>query len=145
MHAPGSSLYLVALLTSLAVVGAPPRGSGRAADSLALAPARAAYTAARFAAAESLARVALARAEKLHGRDSRQAADVIDVLAQSLNQEGGASAAPAQDLARRGLAIRERVLGPKHPDVASSLLVLTDILIEAGAYTTAQIRCASAH
>jgi CHAT domain-containing protein len=46
--------------------------------------------------------------------------------------------AAAEPLYRRSLAVREKALGPDHPDVASSLSNLAELLRSKGQYTTAE-------
>ncbi|HEU4411142.1 MAG TPA: tetratricopeptide repeat protein [Polyangiaceae bacterium] len=63
--------------------------------------------------------------------------------AQRLNEEakrlqGEGAYARAVPLAERALALRERVLGPNHPDVANSLHILAELYRAQGAYTKAE-------
>jgi len=75
----------------------------------------------RYAEAEALAREMLAETEGAHGTDSVEAAEVLDVLVESLWRGGKAQEPDTMTFAQRALAIREQKLGPDHVDLAGSL------------------------
>ena len=75
----------------------------------------------KFAEAETGARALLAETEAQSGADSVEAARVLDVLVESLRR-GDHDYDPAwRTMAERAIAIKERVLGPEDPEVATSL------------------------
>jgi CHAT domain-containing protein/tetratricopeptide (TPR) repeat protein len=90
-----------------------------------------------FAEAETLAREILTEVETKHGIDSLQAAQVIDILVESIvgkkkqvDEESGA-------LMERSISIREKVLGPENPEVAKSLSNFSFLYWRSGDYARA--------
>lgn len=75
----------------------------------------------RFGDAERHARELLLATERLHGPDSRQAAEVLDLLAESLRRGGRTSIPEALSACLRSLALKERLLPPHDPSLAISL------------------------
>ena len=67
--------------------------------------------------------------------DDRDAAVILDNLALSYRAQG--RYVEADPLFRRALAIRKQVLGPNHPDVATSLENYASLLWETGRGTRA--------
>lgn len=81
--------------------------------------------ASRLGDAEKLARDELAALEAANRGDSLDAAAVIAILWDVLAKRGLAHADESRQWAERALAIRERLLGPDHADVATSLANLS--------------------
>jgi len=75
----------------------------------------------QYAEGEAAARAWLARAEAGDGKDSLDAARAIDLIVEAELSLGKARELGTQELAARGLSIRETRLGPDHPLVATSL------------------------
>ena len=63
-------------------------------------------------------------------------AATLNNLAERYKEEG--RYADAEPLYKRALAIREKALGPDHPDVAQSLNNLADLYTAQGRYTDAE-------
>jgi CHAT domain-containing protein len=103
-----------------------------------LAPALEHLAANRYVESESAARAALAAVEEAAGRGSLAAAVVLDALVAARN--GGTKAGDPQTLklARRAVAIKEKALGPDHPQTAASLAILSTTLREQTKYTEAR-------
>lgn len=82
----------------------------------------------QFTEAEARGRQLLAAVEGRYGTESLEAAAVLDPLARAVVAgqylEG---ASEAVTMGRRSLGIRERMLGPDHPDVATGLLTLASV------------------
>jgi tetratricopeptide (TPR) repeat protein/CHAT domain-containing protein len=91
-----------------------------------------------YAQAESSARVMLAGVQKTNGEKSLQAANVLDALVEALWRGGKASDPKSRELAERAVRIKEKALGPDHPDVARSLNNLANLLLLVGDYTGAR-------
>ncbi len=88
-----------------------------------------------WAAAESLAvRLLdeLGSGRAASAADSLDLAEVLDALVQARAALGRGSSPETVKLARRALGIRERALGPDHPDVGVALRGLARILYESG-------------
>ena len=64
------------------------------------------------------------------GREDKRAADLCNILGYCLRVVGAAS--EARPLYERALAIREKVLGPEHPDTTVTLSTLAILLAEQG-------------
>ena len=79
----------------------------------------------RYGEAIALARKLTNEAERASGRQSALTATTLVVLAQTLQAQGGL--AEAEIVLRRALAIREKALGPNHPDVAAVIATLGQI------------------
>jgi len=73
----------------------------------------------KYAEAETLARELLAQAAP--GADSLKVAEVLDPLVESLWRGGKVRSPESQKLAERAMSIKEKALGPDHPEVARSL------------------------
>ncbi len=71
--------------------------------------------------AENVARALLARLESISGRDSLEVAKVLDLLSRAVRRSSNVSADEKRDLGERAVRIKEQVLGPWHPDLATSL------------------------
>ena len=78
--------------------------------------------------AEEAAYAQVNRLRGQHGQDSLQVASASDRLVQALILNGRATSDEPLALARNSLSIREARLGGTHPDVATSLLHLGDVL-----------------
>lgn len=89
--------------------------------------------------AEALLHRLLPRAEQAHGDSSAQVAEVLDLLAEALWQVRGPSGAQeALPLAKRAVALKERLYGPGDVEVASSLFNLGVIHAMSGRYDEAE-------
>lgn len=82
---------------------------------------RAALDAGVYTDAERLASLWVATVERLHGKESVEAARALDWLVEALLKNGKAGAADTLALAERAVRLKERQLGRDHPDLASSL------------------------
>jgi CHAT domain-containing protein/tetratricopeptide (TPR) repeat protein len=88
--------------------------------------------------AESIARTLLAEAESTSGEDSLDAARAIDLVVASLVRAGRARVPETGELARRAVAIKEKALGPDHPELAASVYDLAEQLRMSGEYPEAR-------
>jgi CHAT domain-containing protein/tetratricopeptide (TPR) repeat protein len=77
----------------------------------------------RFTEAANVARALLARAESASGPNALEVAEVLDLLCEASRRSSTASEDPTA-LAERAVAIKERILGPNHPELATSLMNL---------------------
>jgi len=118
-------------LASAASSASPP-ASAAPADSLALA--RDLNRQQRFAEAEALARRDLARFALATPVDSLVMADAMEVIVEALWRGGHAAGSDAADLARRALAIRERLQGKAAAADAATLFQLANVLRRTGDY-----------
>jgi CHAT domain-containing protein/Tfp pilus assembly protein PilF len=75
----------------------------------------------RFTEAGNVARALLARVQSARGPDAIEVAEVLDLLSQASRRKPAQGEDP-DALAERALAIKERVLGSDHPEVATSLM-----------------------
>ncbi len=114
-------LFLAALFLPRAGVAGSTRG----------APAPSEFTVARtlidrgqYAKAESLASSIAVAAESSSPPDSLRAARALELIAEAMVMGGRFWHPRALEAAQRSVAIRERALGPDHPDVASSWFVV---------------------
>jgi CHAT domain-containing protein/tetratricopeptide (TPR) repeat protein len=90
--------------------------------------------------AERQARALLAREERIHGNDSAETADALDLLIGVLAERGW-SETRAQEivsLARRVVQVKEKIYGPDDPEVANGLGQLAHALNEVGAWSEAR-------
>jgi CHAT domain-containing protein/tetratricopeptide (TPR) repeat protein len=99
---------------------------------------KALVNAGKYAEAEGGARVLLARVEVESGTDSVEAAGVRDVLVEALWRGGKAREPETRELAERAVTIKERALGTDHPEVATSLNNLGNVLNATGDYAAAR-------
>ena len=90
--------------------------------------------------AEAVARQRLAEVEAASGSGSLETAQALDVLAGALFVVKTAEIPEKIRLALRALAIREKLLGPNHIDVAQSLYTLGRVLWQAGEYREARLK-----
>ena len=91
----------------------------------------------RFKEAEAAARTGLAAAEQREGGESAAAAAALDVLVETL-WRGNPRAADATPLAERAVAMKERLHGADHLEVARSLHNVGNLLAERGEHAAAQ-------
>ena len=98
-------------------------------------------SAGRYDDAEREARTLLAEAEATHGRDSLEAAKILDYLVEALSRVGKSRIPESQEFADRLVKIKEKIFGPDHVEVAASLNGMGLILLDIGNYQGA----ASAH
>lgn len=92
----------------------------------------------RYKEAESAARVLLAEVEKNIGPDSLDAAKVLDTLTENMWFGGKARDPETRSLIERSIAIKEKLVGPDHPETAWSLRNLATLLWETGDYAGAR-------
>ena len=102
------------------------------------AAARALLRSGDHARAESVARALLAEAESSVGEDSLYAARAIDLVVASLVLGGKARVPESGELARRVVSIKEKALGPDHPELAASVYGLAEQLRMSGDYAAAR-------
>jgi len=95
----------------------------------------------RYAQAETLARELLAAAEATEGAESLQAAAALDLLVESLWRGQKGKEPETRELAERAVAIKERVLGSDHLDLAASLHGAAEVLRASRQYTEAMALC----
>ena len=101
-------------------------------------PARELLEAGHYPEAQAAARAALARLKSQGRGESMEATHFLNLLAEALRLGGEARSPEASAAAERSLAIRERDLGPDHPEVAISLQYVAGILQETGQYAEAR-------
>jgi tetratricopeptide (TPR) repeat protein len=95
-----------------------------------------AFEAGRYAKAERLLKIALARAERFGPRDLRLPA-TLNRLAQVYHEQGQYTR--AEPLYKRSLALVEKSLGPTHPDVAANLNNLATLYRDEGKFEQAEV------
>ena len=74
--------------------------------------------------AENIARALLARVESTRGRDVLEVAEVLDLLGRAVRRSSKVTNEEKTEFAERAVAIKEKVLGSRHPDLATSLINL---------------------
>src|SRR5829696_8015253 len=74
--------------------------------------------------AENVARALLPRVEAASGPDALEIAEVLDLLGAAVRRSAKVKEDEKRAFAERAVAIKERVLGPDHPDLATSLINL---------------------
>jgi tetratricopeptide (TPR) repeat protein len=109
----------VGLLVACLALAAGAGAQGTAAD--ATAAVRRLLDAGQYADAEREARAALAAMEQAGTGSSANAADVLDMLVAALWRGGKAADADAATLAERAIEIKQKLLGPDAPALATSL------------------------
>ena len=127
---PRFHLVVVALVLAAALPGTrirgqmpgPPASSIRGFDE-SLAMIRDLLSRSRFTEAANVARALLARAESESGPNALEVAEVLDLLCEASRRSSTASEDPTA-LAERAVAIKERILGPNHLELATSLMNL---------------------
>ncbi len=82
----------------------------------------------RYVEAEAAARSLLVKVEGASGRDSLEAAGVLDLVVEAALSIGKSEDPETRVLAERALSIKEKVLGPDHPEFAKSLTNLGFVL-----------------
>jgi tetratricopeptide (TPR) repeat protein/CHAT domain-containing protein len=80
-----------------------------------------------YAEAETASRRLLAQVEAQSAPNSPQAAEVLDLLAESLYRGGKAKAPEAREAADRAISIQEKAFGPDSPEVAKGLRQLANL------------------
>ena len=95
----------------------------------------------RLEEAERLARRLLTEAERTFGAESLPAAEAIDALqfVQWHSRKEGWNGDEAMRRVERAVRIKERILGPRHLDVAFSLSVLLEILLRREEWSEAEV------
>ena len=86
----------------------------------------------RYAEADSGARALLRIVEAAQGSRSLEAANVLDVLVEALLDQGKSASPETRTLALRAVAIKEKLLGPRHADVARMLGNLAEVIQREG-------------
>lgn len=99
---------------------------------------RALFGKGEYAAADSVGRVLLARADSTHDPMDIETAKIIDAIVAALAYLPKARDPASRALAERAIAIRERALGPDHPDVAKSRNRLAILLWRNGSLAEAR-------
>jgi CHAT domain-containing protein/Tfp pilus assembly protein PilF len=74
--------------------------------------------------AENIARALLARVESITGPDALEVAQVLDLLCRAVRRSSKVKEEEKKQIGERAVAIKERTLGPAHPDLATSLINL---------------------
>ena len=74
--------------------------------------------------AENVARALLPRVEAASGPDALEVAEVLDLLGAAVRRSSKVKEEEKREFAERSVAIKEQVLGPAHPDLATSLINL---------------------
>jgi CHAT domain-containing protein/Tfp pilus assembly protein PilF len=74
--------------------------------------------------AENVARVLLARVESIKGREALEVAEVLDLLWRAVSRSSKVKQEEKREIVERAVAIKEKTLGPFHPDLATSLISL---------------------
>jgi CHAT domain-containing protein/tetratricopeptide (TPR) repeat protein len=74
--------------------------------------------------AENVARALLARVESIRGPDALEVAEVLDLLWRAVVPSSKVTDEEKREIVERAVAIKERTLGPTHPDLATSLINL---------------------
>ena len=69
----------------------------------------------------------LAEVESAHGEESVEAAEILDLLTSALTKGGRAGDGETRKHAERALAIKERIYGTDHLEVATSLVNLAEV------------------
>src|SRR5437867_7401181 len=92
----------------------------------------------RYAEAATAANALLSQVEAASGKDSLEAARVLDIVVESALGMGKTKDTETRRLAERALSIKETVLGPDHPEVAKSLMNLGILVRKEGDFGEAQ-------
>jgi CHAT domain-containing protein/Tfp pilus assembly protein PilF len=74
--------------------------------------------------AENVARALLARVESIRGPDALEVAQVLDLLWRAVRRSSKVTNEEKQEIVERAATIKEKALGPAHPDLATSLINL---------------------
>jgi len=92
----------------------------------------------RYAEAATAANALLSQVEAASGKDSLEAARVLDMCVESALGMGKTKDTETRQSAERALSIKESVLGPDHPEVAKSLMNLGILVRKEGDFAEAQ-------
>lgn len=92
----------------------------------------------RYRDAEDAARELLRQVEQIHGRESLEAARILDLLAEALRLGGKGTDPEALEVCRRAVAIKESTLGPNSLEYALSLHNLGALFLANGRYEEAR-------
>ena len=87
-----------------------------------------------YAKVEVTVRALLNRAALVTHADSLAYADLLDILSESLRRGGKANELEAEDICRRSLEVKERILPPGDPEIATSLHNLGALYYARGDY-----------
>jgi CHAT domain-containing protein/Tfp pilus assembly protein PilF len=74
--------------------------------------------------AENVARTLLARVESIRGPDAIEVAEVLDLLCRAVRRSSKVREQEKREIVERAVAIKEKVLDPWHPSLATSLINL---------------------
>lgn len=74
--------------------------------------------------AENVARALLARVESIRGPDALEVAQVLDLLCRAVRRSSKVTIEEKNAIVERAVTIKEKALGPAHPDLATSLINL---------------------
>ena len=92
----------------------------------------------RFAEAEKLARERLSAVEAEEGPESVATADVLDLLSESMRQEGNGGQTEVGEISKRAVKIKESALGKNDPGYAASIYQLGRWYVMNGEFDTAK-------
>ena len=93
---------------------------------------------AKYREAEVSARELLAEMEEAYGKESIQAAEVLDALVEALGFGGKSTNPESRELAERAVKLKEQLFGTDHPEVAKSLNNLGSIINTTTKYDEAE-------
>jgi tetratricopeptide (TPR) repeat protein len=92
----------------------------------------------RYVDAEANARSVLADAEARHGRESIEAALALEMLTEIYFYSDHVRDPEGEEIGQRMIAIKEKLLGPEHPQVAVSLRLFANLLATKADYERAR-------
>jgi CHAT domain-containing protein/tetratricopeptide (TPR) repeat protein len=88
----------------------------------------------RFADAERTARALLRHVERRYGKESIEAAEILDLLASAMRRAGKVGDPETRDFCERAVRIKERILGPESLGTAKSLTELGLLFLNRGEF-----------
>ncbi len=91
-----------------------------------------------FTGAEQHARSALRRVEASSGKNSSETAAVLDLLVEAATRAAHSGVADVREFAERAVHLHEKLSGPTHPDVATSLNNLAIVYEDTGRFSGAR-------
>ena len=92
----------------------------------------------QYAEASALGQTLLAEAEAASGPVSAPVAEALDVIVEAERLNGRYKDPRVRGFAQRSIDVRERLLGPEHPDTSRSVNNLANLLSESGDYVDAR-------
>ena len=132
---------LVVLLATASVVVAgvlPPPPARAASGDVSVEGIQGLIRSGRYADAERRARLLLSEVAQIHGPESLEAANVLDLLADALRLGGKAGTAEALEVCRHAVRIKEKELGAEAPGTAASIHNLGALYWANGDYVNAR-------